>query len=76
MRIAMAIEAFNRKNNTYVKQAKYWAQEEIGYVLCLKHCFIWLRNLDTKKMWAELFGELWNVVLEKNEEDKMVSESS
>ena len=32
--------------------------EEIGQVLCLEHCFIWLRDLDTKKIGTEVFGEL------------------
>jgi hypothetical protein len=40
-------------------------------VLCLEHCFIWLRGLDTKKIGAEVFG-----VLEENGEDKMVRESN
>ena len=35
-----------------------------------------LRDLDTKKIGAEVFGELWNVVLEENGEDKMVRESN
>jgi hypothetical protein len=38
----------------------------------LEHCFIWLRNLDTKKIGAELFGDLWKVELEENGEDKIV----
>ena len=38
--------------------------------------FIWLRDLDTNKIGAEVFGELWNVVLEENGEDKMVRESN
>jgi hypothetical protein len=27
----------------------------------VEHCFIWLRNLDTKKIGAEIFGnfEIW-----------------
>ena len=36
----------------------------------MKHCFIWLRDLDTKKIGAELFRELQNLVLEENEEIK------
>jgi hypothetical protein len=76
MRIAIVKEAFNRKNITLDKQAKQWTQEEIGQVLCLEHCFIWLRGLDTKKIGAEVFGELWNVVLEENGEDKIVRESN
>ena len=45
-------------------------------MLCLEHCFIWLRDLDTKEIGVEVFGELSNVVLEENEEDKMVEESN
>ena len=75
MRIAIAKEAFNKKNVTLDKQAKHWTEEEIGQVLCLEHCFIWLRDLDTKKIGVELFGKLQNVVLEENGEDKMVKES-
>ena len=41
----------------------------------LEHCFIWLRDLDAKKIGAEIFRELWNVVLDENGEDKMISES-
>ena len=41
-------------------------------MLFLKHRFIWLRGLDTKKVGAKVFGELLNVVLEENEEDQMV----
>ena len=37
---------------------------------------VWLRDMDTKKIEAEVFGELWNVVLEENGEDKMVRESN
>jgi hypothetical protein len=44
-------------------------------MLCLEHCFIWLRDLDTKKIGAEVFRELQNVV-EENGEDKMVRESN
>ena len=49
---------------------------QIGLVLYLEHCFIWLRDLDPKKIGAEVFGELWNMVLEENGEDKMVRESN
>ena len=38
-------------------------QEEIGYVLWLEHCFIWLRDLYTKKIGAEVFGEIQYAVL-------------
>ena len=40
-------------------------------MLYLEHCFIWLRDRDTKKISAEVLGELLNVVLEENGEDKI-----
>ena len=27
-------------------------------MLCLEHCFIWLRDLDTKKIGTQVLGEL------------------
>ena len=33
---------------------------------------MWFRDLDTKKTKAVVFGELRNVVLEENGDDKMV----
>ena len=36
----------------------------------MDHCFIWLRDLDTKKIGAEVFGELSYMVLEEYGEDK------
>ena len=44
-------------------------------MLYLDHCFIGLRGLITNKI-GEVFGELWNVVLEENGKDKMVRESN
>ena len=40
----------------------------------MEHCFIWLGDLGTKKIGAKVFGELINVVLEENGEDKIVRE--
>ena len=40
-------------------------------MLCLKHCTVWLRDLNTKKIVAEVFEELRNVALEGNEKDKI-----
>jgi hypothetical protein len=40
----------------------------------LEHCSIWLRDLDTKEIGAEVFRELQNLVSEENGEDKMVRE--
>jgi hypothetical protein len=38
----------------------------------LENCAIWLRDLDAKKIGAKVFGELGNLVLEENGEDKLV----
>ena len=35
-----------------------------------------LKNLDTKKIGAEIFGEFRNVMLEENGENKLVTESN
>jgi hypothetical protein len=45
--------------------------KEIGEVLYLEHCFIWLRDQDTNKIGAEVFQELSNVVLQEIGEDKI-----
>jgi hypothetical protein len=37
----------------------------------LEHCIVWIRDLDNKKIGAEVFGELRNVMLKENGEDKM-----
>ena len=42
----------------------------------MKHCTVLLRDLDTKKIGVEVFGELQNVLLEDNGEDKIIRESN
>ena len=37
---------------------------------------IGFRDLDTKNIGAEIFEELWNMVLGENIEDKMIRESN
>jgi hypothetical protein len=45
------------------------------YTVWLRHEYtVWLRDMGTKKFGTEVFGELRNVVLEENGEDKMVRE--
>ena len=46
----------------------------IKYIMGI--CLIWLRDMDSKKIGVELFGEFWNMVQEENGEDKMVTESN
>ena len=38
----------------------------------MEACIIFLRNLDTRKIGAEVFGELQNVLLEKHGDVYMV----
>ena len=73
--IAMDKEAFNRKISLLTSKLN----NELTLKLirfCLEHCIIWLRNLNTKKTGAEVFGELRNVVLEENGKDKRVRENN
>ena len=46
MRIAIAKEAFNRKISLLTSKLN---------IELLEHCFIWFRDLDTKKSRAEVF---------------------
>ena len=40
-------------------------------MLCFENCFIWLRDLENKKIRPDLFEELLNMVLEENGDDTM-----
>ena len=40
--------------------------------LSLEHCIIRVRDLDTRKMVVELFGEVQNIVLDENGKDKII----
>jgi hypothetical protein len=57
MRIAIAKEAFNRKLILLLTSKISIEEEEISWVSCLEYCFIWLRDLDSKKIGVEVFGE-------------------
>ena len=37
---------------------------------------MWLKNLDTKKIGEEIFGDLQNLVLKDKGEDKMAPQSN
>ena len=50
-----------------------WNIEQIYPKTTAKHPGNYM-DLDTKKIQAKIFGELWNVVLEENGEDKIVGE--
>ena len=75
MRIASAKEAFSRKMSLLTSKLNIELKKKLVrcYVWSIS---VWLRDMDTKKIEAEVFGELWNVVLEENGEDKMVRESN
>ena len=57
MRIAIAKEAFNRKILLFTSKLNIELKKKL-VVLCLEHCFIWLRDLDSLKIRAEVFEEL------------------
>jgi hypothetical protein len=63
VRIAIAKEEFNRKISLLTSKLNIELRKKL---VCMEHCFISLRDLDTKKIGEEVFGELRNVVLEKN----------
>ena len=74
-RIAIAKEEFNKNKKSLFRSKLNIELRKISVRCLLDQFFIWLRILDTKKVRGELFGELWNVVLEENVEDKMIRES-
>jgi hypothetical protein len=58
MRIVIAKEACNRKMSLFkatftLNSGRNW----LGFI-CLEHCFIWLRDLGTKKIGDYIF-EIW-----------------
>ena len=74
--VAIAKESFNRKISILTSTLNTEVKKKL--VLNLQYCFTWARELDTKRIRAEMFGELRNVMLElqKNGEDQMVRESN
>ena len=77
MRIAMAKEAYNRKISLLISKLNdVELRKKLVRCYVWSICIKWLWDLDTKKIGAEVFGELWNIVLEENGEDKMVIENS
>ena len=58
MRIANAKKAFNRKISLLTSKLNIELRKRLVRCYVLKHCFIWLRDVATKKIGAEEFGEL------------------
>ena len=58
MRIAIAKEALTRKMSLLTSKLNIELKKKLVRCYVLEHCFIWRRDLDTKKIGAELFGEL------------------
>ena len=71
----MAKETFIIKISVLIRKVNIELRKNL-VVLCMDHCIILLRDLDTKKTGGELIGELRNVVLEENGEDKKVRVSN
>ena len=57
MRIAIAKEACNRKISLLTNKLNIELRKKL-VVLSLERCFIRLRDLDTKKIGVQVFGEL------------------
>ena len=64
-----------QQTTIFKKQAKQWTRKKLVRFY-LEHCIVWFRGLETKKIRAEVFGELWNVVLKENAKDKMAKGSN
>ena len=75
MRIAIAKEAFNRKMSLLTSNLNIELKKK------LVRCYVWSIALCGSETWTlkkleQVLGELRNVVLEENGEDKMVRESN
>ena len=70
-RVSKAKEAFNRKISLLTSKLNIELRKKFVW------CYIWsivLYGSETKKIGAEVFGVLQNVVLEEKGEDKIVRE--
>ena len=68
----MPKEALNRKILFFTNKLNVEFRNKL--VLCLEHCFLCFRKLDTKKNGTKVFGEIRNVVLEKNGVEKVTKD--
>ena len=73
------LSPFRENNNVIVGYSPFLSTFSCRWPTCGSFGFattsIRLSALDTNKMGAEDFGELWNELLEENGEDKMVREN-
>ena len=58
MRIVTAKETFNRKMSLLTSNLNIELRKKLVRCFFWEHYFIWLRELDTKKIRAEVFGDL------------------
>jgi hypothetical protein len=63
--------ALNKKKNFFRQQIGFKLKEETGKVLHLEHNFVWCWNLDTSVSRSGIPGKFWDVVLQKDGEDKL-----
>jgi len=64
-RISMSKAAFNNKKNIL-----FTRKLDLNLRKILVMCYIWRWNLDTSESRSQLPGKAWNVVLEKDGEDR------
>ena len=68
-------EEFNKRKNINCNKQPNINSKLISLGVIFSAYIVWLRDLVTKKIGAQMFGEIPNVVQEEIEEDKNVRES-
>ena len=63
IRITTDKKAFNRKISVLVSKLNIELRKKLVRCYVLEHCFIWLKDLDTRKLERNCLEKLRNVVL-------------
>ena len=64
-------EEEEEREELFRQQILLKCKEEISEMLCWKHSFLWCWSLATSESRSEIPWKFWNVVLEKDGEDRM-----
>ena len=64
--------SIQKKNITLVSKQNTELKKKTDVVLYREHFIVCLRDVGTKAIAAEIFGELRNLVLEEKREDKVL----
>jgi hypothetical protein len=68
------VKATFKEKKTFHQQIGLKFKEESGEVLHLGHSFVWCWNLETSEIRSEMPGKFTNMVLGKDEEDRVRNE--